>query len=323
MSSKGTDYKYDVAFSFLEQDESIAIQVNDLLQERLSTFIYTERQEEIAGMDGEKTFNEVFGKQSRIVVVFYRKNWGATSWTLIEQTAIRNRAFDEGYDFVLFILMESSQKAPKWLPKTQIWIGLERWGITCAASVIEARVQEAGGTPREETAVERAKRKKRDIERMKARNKFLKSESGVGAAQEEVNKLFLEVQKVWDTVAQETDWAFEKHQPKTKESLILFSSGITLAFGWGLRWSNTLKDSQLCVRTWLGKQHFPNTFYFPSDKPAVLDEFSFSFDTPDTTKFGWRESESSGRFLTSKQLAELSVKLLVDTIHRQQKKKYE
>ena len=320
MSSEGTDYKYDVAFSFLEQDESVAIQINDLLQERLSTFIYIERQEEIAGTDGEKTLNEVFGKQSRIVVVFYRKNWGAMSWTQIEQTAIRNRAFDEGYDFVLFIPMESSQKVPKWLPKTQIWIGLERWGITGATSVIEARVQKAGGTPREETAVERAKRKKRDIERMEARNKFLKSESGVETAQEEVNKLFLEVQKIWDTVAQETGWTFDQLEPKN--SLILFSSGITLALGLGLRWSNTLDDSQLCVRTWLGKQHFPNRFW-PGQKPVILDELLFSFDTPDTIKFGWRESETSERFLTSKQLAELSVKLFVDAIHQQHKKKYE
>ena len=64
-------YKYEVAFSFLAQDEVLATELNDLLQDRLSTFIYSKRQEELAGTDGEETFNNVFGKQARLVVVLY------------------------------------------------------------------------------------------------------------------------------------------------------------------------------------------------------------------------------------------------------------
>lgn len=41
-------FKYDVAFSFLGQDEAIAVQLNDLLSDRLRTFIYSERQLELA-----------------------------------------------------------------------------------------------------------------------------------------------------------------------------------------------------------------------------------------------------------------------------------
>lgn len=316
-----TKYKYDAAFSFLQQDEQLATQVNDLLQDRMSTFLYTERQKEIAGKDGEVELNKVFEAEARIVVVFYRKNWGKTPWTRIEETAIKNRAYNEGYGFATFISLDPRERVPQWLPKTRLWVGFDRLGADGAAGVIEARVQEAGGTPREETAVERAKRKKRDIERMKARNKFLKSESGVKAAQKEVNKLFLEVQKIWDTVAQETGWTFDQNEPK--DSLILFSSGITLALGLGLRWSNTLEDSQLRVSTWLGKKYFPNIYWFRGEEPVILDELLFSFDTPDTINFGWRESVASERFLTSKQLAELSVKLFVDAIHQQQEKKYE
>ena len=77
-------YDYDVAFSFLARDEPIANQLNDLVQERLKTFLYSKHQEEIAGTDGEKAFNEVFGDQARIVVVLYRSGWGKTAWTRIE-----------------------------------------------------------------------------------------------------------------------------------------------------------------------------------------------------------------------------------------------
>jgi len=91
-------YKYDVAFSFLAQDEPLAIQLNHLLQDRLRTFLYSKKQEETAGTTGEKRFNNVIGKKVRVVVVLYRVAWGTTSWARIGQTAIRNRPYEEKYD---------------------------------------------------------------------------------------------------------------------------------------------------------------------------------------------------------------------------------
>jgi hypothetical protein len=70
-------YKYDVAFSFLAQDEELAIQINDLLQDSVQIFLYSKKQGEIAGTDGEKSFNKVFGEQSRLVVVLYIEVDGA------------------------------------------------------------------------------------------------------------------------------------------------------------------------------------------------------------------------------------------------------
>ena len=80
----------------------------NLIKVRATTFIYSDRQTEIAGKDGEKEFNEVFGSQARLVVVLFREKWGQTSWTQIEETAIRNRAFNETYDFALFIPLFTS-----------------------------------------------------------------------------------------------------------------------------------------------------------------------------------------------------------------------
>jgi hypothetical protein len=133
------EYEFDVAFSFLQEDEEIAYRLNDLVQDRLKMFIYSKSQDKIAGTDGEKTFHEVFGKKARTVVVLYREKWGTTSWTRIEETAIRNRAYEEGYDFVLFIPLQKPARLPKWLPKTQIWTDLERWGNEGAAAIIEER----------------------------------------------------------------------------------------------------------------------------------------------------------------------------------------
>src|SRR5688572_23398106 len=102
----------------------------------------TERQRMLAGRDGEVAFNEVFGRDARIVVVLYRQGWGERGFTHVEATAIRNRAFERGYDFTTFIPLDTPPTVPAWLPKTRIWVGLHRWGLDNAAAVIEARIQE-------------------------------------------------------------------------------------------------------------------------------------------------------------------------------------
>jgi hypothetical protein len=192
--------KYDVAFSFLSQDEPLALQINDLLRDRMKTFVYWEHQEELAGTDGEKTFNLVFGEEARTVLVLYRQEWGTTPWTRVEETAIRNRAHEETYDFATFFPLGKPPVAPKWLPKTRIWGNLDRWGIQGAASVIEARVQEAGGTPHEETAEERALRLSRRMAAHQARQEFLDSVLGVQQANASAQKLFAELQRLGDAV---------------------------------------------------------------------------------------------------------------------------
>ena len=138
-----TAFKFDVAFSFVAKDEDLATGINDLLQDRLSTFLYSKQQEGLVGTDGEQTFSDVFGKQARVVVVLYRKEWGQTRWTRIEETAIKGRAFDEGYDFTLFIPLDDTHEVPKWLPKTRIWFDLARWGTSGAAAVVEQKARAA------------------------------------------------------------------------------------------------------------------------------------------------------------------------------------
>jgi hypothetical protein len=86
------EFEYDVAFSFNALDEGVATQLNDLLSPRLKTFIYSERQREIAGTDGQESFSKVYGKTSRLVVVLFRPEWGETPWTRIERDAIKNRS---------------------------------------------------------------------------------------------------------------------------------------------------------------------------------------------------------------------------------------
>lgn len=175
-------FEYDVAFSFNAMDEGLATQLNDLLSDRMKTFIYSERQREIAGRDGQEKFSEVYGKTARVVVVLFREQWGETPWTRVEQDAIRNRAFNDGWDFTVFIPTEPFPKMPPWLPKTRLYVGLERFGIESAAGVVESRVTERGGQPHRETIEERAARFSRAAKLKELRKNFQKTEQGVRSA---------------------------------------------------------------------------------------------------------------------------------------------
>jgi hypothetical protein len=175
-------FKYDIAFSFVKEDEGLATQINDLVQDRYRTFLYSKAQEQLAGTDGEETFNAVFGEQARTVAVLLRPQWGHTPWTRIEATAIRNRAYSQGYDFATFIVTVPRTPIPEWLPKTRIWYDLERFNLPGAAAVLVSRVLERGGVAVEETLPDRAARLRRAQDLNDAREVFHRSHEGVEAS---------------------------------------------------------------------------------------------------------------------------------------------
>jgi len=83
------------------------------------------------------------------------------------------------YGFILFIPLDDQPTVPKWLPKSQLWIGLGRWGLTGAASVIDARFQELGGSSVQETIEHRAARLEKSVNFAKFRKQYLSSDDGV------------------------------------------------------------------------------------------------------------------------------------------------
>lgn len=268
-------YKYDVAFSFLAQDESLASELNDLLQDRLKTFLYSKRQGELAGTDGEQTFNSVFGEQSRVVVVLFREGWGESPWTRIEETAIRNRAYDHGYDFVKFIPLDDQPKVPKWLPRTQLWLGLKRWGVAGTASVIEARVEECGGEPHEESVQERAARLERSLTYNERRQRFLGSEEGVRS-----------VDKSFDQLEEEFNALIEKIKSsgismvfclkKSGKKIVILGLNIGFSLSLHRKYANTLTDTELIFTIYDDHPPFPGIMTF--GEPKRLREMKFTFD---------------------------------------------
>src|SRR3977135_1846030 len=99
---------YDVAVSFLSADEALAVKLDQDLSETLSVFVYSKRQEELAGTDGLESFRQTFLSQSRLIVVLYRDGWGKTRWTSVEELAIKERVFNGHWKSLLFVMLDET-----------------------------------------------------------------------------------------------------------------------------------------------------------------------------------------------------------------------
>jgi hypothetical protein len=303
-------YKFDVAFSFLSQDEVLATEINDLLQDRLKTFLYSEKQKELAGTDGEETFNRVFGEESRIVVVFYRSGWGKTSWTRIEENAIRNRAHEHGYDFTIFIPLDEPPIPPKWLPKPRLWVDLKRWGANGAASVIEARIKEQGGEPHEETVIEHAARLERSIKFTERREQFHHSYEGVNAANQEFESIDKELRRL----VTEIKHSISLNVKRANEQIVVFGLGfLALRLIWKCRYTNSLDNAELVLEIWKGHPPFPGTINFDNRK---LKSISFKFDLTPSEAYVWSHSISNRHYYTT-ELSSFILKQLMEEVQKQ------
>ncbi|MFC0776366.1 hypothetical protein [Terrimonas alba] len=248
-------YKYEVAFSFLQRDEQIAYQINDLIQDRIEAFIYSKKQEELGGTDGEKKFNEVFYKECRIVVLLYRNGWGATPWTRIEETAIRNRAFELGWDFLLLVNLDKTSTLPAWIPKTYIWFDFERWKSEGLAPVIEQKVKETGGNVRPESIEDKANRFKRLKNAVREREKFFYNGNAIAESDNEVKKIIALMKEAKSTL-EDPETYFTLNFSERREEMYEFGhDSHYLCFNWH-RGFYELKDRKLVVTIYEKLGHY-------------------------------------------------------------------
>jgi len=314
------DYKYDLAISFLAGDEALATRLADQFEGGMKIFVYSKQQERLGGTDGEMAFSSVFQSEARLVVVLYRAGWGETSWTRIEETAIRNRGFDEGYDFALFIPLDQVPSVPKWLPKNRIWIGLERWGIECAAAVIDARHQEIGGVPRQETLEDGMARLEREAQFLNERRRYLNSDAGVTAATAEYTAL-REAVRSHAEQAKMTSPSLEIEIKQAGEQLVIVSTKISLAIGWRKKFANVLTGARVEARAYRGHPPFPGIISF--EEPTQVGSLTLEPDLSPPHHPSWKTSFSSkAEPVSSHDAAELLIRWWLGHVHKQLQRKW-
>lgn len=290
----------------------MATEINDLIQDRLKTFLYSERQAEIGGTDGEITFKRVFAAESRIVVVLYRQGWGESSWTRIEREAIRERGHEYGYTFTIFIPLDTPATVPEWLPKAQIWVDLNRWGTKGAATIIEERVREQGGSPQKETVQERAVRLKRQLASEKERKDFLNSEPGLQAALSELDKIAVELNRL----VGELKPTFEIEMQRAQLQMNVVGLGFGVKVGFAYKYSNTLDGSLMEISLWKGWPPLPG-LYHPWN-PEKLESIILHFDVTASKNYIWKfeDPKAHESALSSIEIASYAIHKLLDASHK-------
>ncbi|WP_027582879.1 hypothetical protein [Bradyrhizobium sp. Ai1a-2] len=295
------EFEYDVAFSFCAIDEGVATQLNDRLASRLKTFIYSERQREIAGTDGQESFSKVYGKTARLVVVLYRPEWGETPWTRIERDAIKNRSLDDGWDFTTFVPTVDRPQMPPWLPKTRLYVGLERWGIEAAAAVIESRATERGSNPREESVAERAARLRRARELKDKQDQFQSSEHGVRSA----IQAYEDFSRAIEQHAEQISGAGIKITAQRSQEFRILTGlpPCNAICSFRPYFANSLQEAYLLVDVFKGFPRLPG-FYSSIDEPRKLKSLRYSYRLVRTDYQAWVGEDEKGREFTPQQLAD-------------------
>ncbi len=293
------NYKFDVAFSFLNEDEELAYALFNLLSDRLKCFIYSEEQKRLAGKDGEKEFGKVFSIESRIVVILHRKGWGSTNWTRIEETAIRNRGYEYGYDFALLIPLDDFEK-PEWLPKNKIWIGLKRWGIESAASVIEARAQESGSKITQLTLADQISEFEHSSNKKENIRNFLKTHEGRQLAYKEFGLLILKFKDYIDEIkSKTTNWNLNTRDNQ-QNGIDILSYGYQISIHY--YFPNT-SDPYLYIAFFKGC-FFENGQVDPFNQPELIIYTRYYFSINEFNQNGWSEVEDYESFITTRKLSE-------------------
>ncbi len=307
-------FQYDVALSFLQADEAVAQSLADALSQTCSVFVYSEQQRELGGKDGVDEFTAVFREQSRVGVILYREGWGATKWTRVEETAIKDRAFDTGWEFLTVVAL--GKGAPKWLPKTKLWLGLERFGVDGAVAVIEARVRERGGEVIVETARARAERLARAAAARAERDAFLDSERGVKAAMDAFAALREYVKaetEAMRTLEPPLDIVFD--QRPQGDVFGASTAGAAFSFGWSLQYSNSLRHSNLLVQEFDCSYRIGGWYSTHRPEPCNRETWYFTLTLGGTA--AWHEANAPEKQLSSQALAEYFLTRMLDRAHEE------
>ncbi|WP_292528293.1 hypothetical protein [Methylocystis sp.] len=304
-------FEYDVAFSFLAKDENITFQLNDALKGSLKTFLYSEQQKRLAGTDGEATFASVFGQKSCSMVILYREDWGTTPWTRIEETSIRNRAYESGYDFALLMPLDKPPTKPKWFPQNRLWIGFERWGIKGAAAVIEARVQELGGTLHRETLEERAARHERETEFKREREAALNSYEGVAAFENAIEKTRIGIRDGIERInrGRKLNRLAFRGMPQPNGPCAVTGLRYALTMQGRALYSNTLEGASSDATIWKNGFPWPGALNF--DEPQKYRTLKFDLDYLPTQAYAWQTLDQDGAF-SPEELADEILKWYLD-----------
>jgi len=310
--SDSSNTEFDVAISFLAEDEALALELYNELSEVLNVFVYSKQKEELAGSDGVETFRSIFKDRTKLIVILYRKGWGESEWTNVEEQAIKEFGLENKWEGILLVKLDDSEP-PSWLPKTYIYLDYQKFALEEIIGSIKSKALERGSTFEAATAIEKARILQNKNKFLKQRNSYLSSKEGVNSALEEVTRLFDEIDNISKKIISENDINFE-HSRINQLNYVLkgfyHSStegdiGYSVKIIWINKYSNTLSDSKLLLdKINLGRS-------IDRDEPRLEETLRYDFELSPTIDVCWRDCQTT-KIISSKNMADKIVQIILD-----------
>ncbi len=308
-----TEPQYDVAISFLSEDLPLALKIADGLPE-FSVFVYERKQEDLAGTDGTESFRAAFRSRSRLNVILFRPGWGERGYTLVESTAIKDRAVNDGRGWrtLLVIVLEDRKSLPAWVPETDISLDFNHYGLEQTLGVIKTRAGEVGAAPKQPDPVETARAIARERKFEQERAALMDSERGVDEANEEANTLIRLTDSLMAEIVTKVPDLNIRHEAVDNHFVVTAASGIEIR--WVSQVINNTRHAKLRIL------EFDHVLILPSETgqsywsgyPQVAAEQVYRPDF--TMEYGWAwRGDKNDRVTSTPALAKSIVKRFLDT----------
>ncbi|MFA5012578.1 MAG: hypothetical protein WC644_11580 [Ignavibacteria bacterium] len=305
------EYKYDVAFSLEKDDKEIARQINDLIKNKFSTFVYFENKESIASEDGLNLFYNVFNNQSKIVVVLFSEKWGKTDWTTKEEIAIRDRIVKTDWDFIILVKLDKKIIIPDWYPTSHIWVDYTDFGNEGIAKVIENKVKELGGKVKNESFVEKAKRIAYERENLTKIRRTLETENdGIHRANDELRSLFNICRERINYLTENAKSLYFTIKKDEYDYMQIKAHPYILNIHWWTKFSNSLYGAHLDISI---KKKVRKGFMF-EEHYEDLDFVSYVFNINPSWENGWSIDNYNGLFFTSEKLIDHWFEIILEKL---------
>lgn len=303
--------KYDIAISYLNDDSKLALRMYVDLSLNFNVFIYSKKQEELAGTDGVVKLRAIFKERSNLIVILHRDGWGKTDWTTVEEKAIEEFGLKKHWEGILLVKLDKSS-SPSWFPSTDIYLDFEIYGYDGLIGAIKHSAQKMGSIAKPVTSIDMAKIGEEKLKFDKMRNEFIYSEEGFKAALKEVAKLFDEIDRICKQIKKETKLEFDFGKIDTEYYLRGFNTIDLDIFGhevntlWRIKYNNSLKNSQLKIQL--------KDFQLPyNGETHQLEEIIYNFELTPLLGSCWKNLKSDKVISTSK-LADEIVQIFIKKI---------
>ena len=242
------NHKYDIAISFLAADEPLAVQVADALAP-LNVFVFSKKQEQLAGTDGVESFREIFRNEALVSLVLYRRPWGETPWTRVEETAIKDSCLASGWSHLMFVRLEQDGGIPKWVPDSYLYMDFQTFGLSDLVGAVKAKLAGLGVDLKPPSAAERAVRAAK-AERFQEETKTL-LRSGAQIFYEACSQLFEATQEKLAEVRERTGWTI--YSGFERDEFVASVDGASVATYARELYANTASDAYLSLGIFRGR----------------------------------------------------------------------